>query len=74
MELRLVPSPDPAVAEAARRAVAVLASADPPAVGRGRWWRAGVDDGLAARAVEPARGGRYEVAPSPRSTRGATRA
>jgi hypothetical protein len=74
MDVRLVPSPDPAVAEAARRAVAVLESARAPAVGRGRWWIAGVEEGLAARAVLPGRAERYDVAPSPRSTRGATRA
>gem|GEM_PF-6192100 len=41
---------------------------------RGRWWAAGVEDCLAARIVPPVRAGRYDVAPSPRSTRGATRA
>ena len=75
MELRLVPSADPAVAEAARSAAAHLGFVSAAATAaRGRWWGAGIEDGLAARLVAPARGERYEVALSPRSTRGATRA
>jgi hypothetical protein len=74
MELRLVPSPDDGVAEAARRAAAEVASVGEAAGTRGRWWAAGLEDAVAGRAVTPARGPVYDVALSPRSTRGATRA
>ena len=75
MELRLTPRPDPAVAEAARSAAADLSFVSGAATAaRARWWEAGIEDGLAARLIAPTRGERYEVALSPRSTRGATRA
>ena len=75
MELCLVPSPDPAVVEAARSAAADLGFVSEAATAaQDRWWEAGIEDGLAARLSASAWGERYEVARSPRSTRGATRA
>jgi hypothetical protein len=76
MELVVEPAPDPGVAEAARLAAARagVGELSPLVTGRGRWWRAGVDDatehppGLRRVAAD------YVAAPSRRSTRGATRA
>jgi hypothetical protein len=74
VKLELVPVADPAAVEAMRRAVA--------AAGIGRageerlWWRAGIEEALASRAVTPPGGSAtgYVAARSPRRTRGATRA
>jgi hypothetical protein len=76
MALELVPSPDPAMAEAARRAIAGVGAAnarrdDGPG---SRWWWAGLSDAVEARAVAPAPPAGYSAFASPRSTRGATRA
>ena len=78
MDLELSDDPD-GLAGSAVRAAAARAGVDlapVPDRRRGAWWRAGLEDGLArdpgAPAPAPAWG--YEAAPSPRSTRGATRA
>jgi len=73
VELELIPAAEPAVAEATRSALAA-AGLDRADDDRGSWWRAGVDETLDARSATPARGPSYVAAPSPRRTRGATRA
>jgi hypothetical protein len=75
MELQLEPGGDAATLEAARRA-AELAGAvrQRPWSDRGAWWRAGVAEAVEGRFVAPRPGPAYDVAPSPRRTRGATRA
>jgi hypothetical protein len=74
MALELVPPADPAVAEAARRALAETGSESEAHECEGRWWRAGIADVVEARAVVPALPAGYSALASPRSTRGATRA
>jgi hypothetical protein len=74
MALELVPSPDPAVAEAVRRAIAGVAAANGRPEEGSRWWRAGLSDAVEGRAVAPVRPAGYSAFASPRSTRGATRA
>jgi hypothetical protein len=73
MEWDLVPAAEPAIVEAAHRA-AVAAGIGRADDVRGCWWRAGVEEAAGARSVAPARRPTYVAAPSPRSTRGATRA
>jgi hypothetical protein len=73
VELELVPTAEQEIVEAARRA-AVAAGIGRADDERGRWWRVGLEDALGARSVTPSRGPAYVAAPSPRSTRGATRA
>jgi hypothetical protein len=73
MELALAPPVEPAVVEAARRAAAAAGALPGTPGERGLWWRAGIGEAVAARGVTPARA-LYVAAPSPRSTRGATRA
>ena len=72
MEWELVPTAEQAVVEAARRAAAA-AGVGRAEDARGRWWRAGVEEAMAARSVARRSPG-YVAAPSPRRTRGATRA
>jgi hypothetical protein len=74
MALALAPPVDPVVAEAARRAFAVVGPGKPPREDGGLWWRAGLADALEARAVAPAPTVGYSALASPLSTRGATRA
>jgi hypothetical protein len=74
MALELVPSPDPAAAEAARRAIAGVGAANGRPPDGFRWWRAGLSDAVEARAVAPAPPAGYSAVAAPRSTRGATRA
>jgi len=70
MALELLPTPAPAVGEAARRAIAAVGSAAASRKNGRRWWRAGIADAVAARAVAPASPRRYSALASPRSTRG----
>jgi hypothetical protein len=77
MALELGPKAGEDVVAAARLAVK-LAGLDPLShVGgdRGRWWHAGLDDAVerAPAQLDAAPTG-YDAAPSPRSSRGATRA
>ncbi len=74
MELELVPADDDAVVAAVRLAAAGAGAAAETGPGHGLWWRAGVEDAIGARSVTPSAGQGYEAAPSPRRTRGATRA
>ena len=62
----------PAVVEAAV-AQSQLGSREPCPAGSA-WWRAGLAETLARETWSPRRPPAYEAAPSPRSTRGATRA
>lgn len=76
MQLELVPPPDdPAGAAVVVRAAAVagLRLADRPAPD-GAWWRAGLAEAVERSPAVVLRSPVYEAAPSPRSTRGATRA
>ena len=74
MALELIPPADPAVADAVRRALVTVGSETAVRERGGRWWRAGIVDGVDARAVVPASPARYSALASPRSTRGAMRA
>ena len=74
MALVLAPPVEPAVAEAARRALAAVGPGQAPRGDGGPWWQAGIADAVGARAVAPAPTAGYSALASPRSTRGATRA
>jgi hypothetical protein len=74
VELELVPPAEPAAIEAARRAAAAAGVGGEPWRTGSAWWQAGLADAIAGRSAEPVASDRYDVAPSPRSTRGATRA
>jgi hypothetical protein len=74
MALTLAPPVEPAVAEAARRALAAVGRGKAPHGDGGLWWQAGIVDAVEARAVAPAPTAGYSALASPRSTRGATRA
>jgi hypothetical protein len=68
------PDAEDVVARAARDAGVPL---DRAASVPGAWWRAGLVDAVEPLPLRPsasARSGSYDAAPSPRSTRGATRA
>lgn len=76
MELVIGPEPEVGVAEAARRAsvqagIQLLPQATS---GRGSWWRDGLADAVERGPVAPDAPTPYDAAPSPRRTRGATRA
>ena len=58
-------------AAAARAEVSLLSSRSPPG---DAWWRAGLAEAVDREPSAPFRPPSYEAAPSPRSTRGATRA
>jgi hypothetical protein len=75
VELGLGPDVDAGVVEASRRA-AVRAGVvlEAALASRGPWWFAGVAETVEGRSVGPTCAPGYEIAPSPRSTRGATRA
>gem|GEM_PF-4577672 len=74
VELELVPEGDGTAAEAARRAATRAGlGAVPARFDRGPWWRAGIGESVENRPGAPGPAP-YGVAPSPRSTRGATRA
>ena len=83
MELDLVPGGDESAVEATRLAAAAVGLRGGEPATRRPWWRAGVEEAVAAReATLPAvtaptgsseAAARY-AAPSPRRTRGATRA
>ena len=74
MALTLAPPVEPAVVEAARRALAAVVTGKAPHGNGGLWWQAGIVDAVEARAVAPAPTAGYSALASPRSTRGATRA
>ena len=78
MELELSDDPDGRVCSAVRVAAARAGMELAPVPDRrnGAWWRAGLLEGLARDpgAPTPAAANGYDVTPSPRSTRGATRA
>ena len=74
VELELVPDGNGAAAEATRRAATrVGVGAVPARFDRGHWWRDGLAESVGNRPGAPGPAP-YDVAPSPRSTRGATRA
>jgi hypothetical protein len=75
VELELVPDGDANALAAARLA----AAATDETAKRGSWWSAGVEEAIAtreglARDVDRSPGAARYAAPSPRRTRGATRA
>ena len=74
MELELSDDPDGRAGSAVRAAAARAGMELAPVPDRrnGAWWRDGLLEGLARDPGAPANG--YDVTPSPRSTRGATRA
>jgi hypothetical protein len=74
MELELVPVVDDAMLAAVHLAAAAADATGETGPGRGLWWRAGVEEAIATRSLTPSAGQGYEAAPSPRRTRGATRA
>jgi hypothetical protein len=76
MELELVPPPDDAAGRrAVVRAVADAGVALEPRPGDASdWWHAGLAEAVDREPSAPFRPPSYEAAPSPRSTRGATRA
>ena len=78
MEFELSDDPDGGARSAVRAAVARAGVELAPVPDRrnGAWWRAGLLEGLARDpgAPPPAAANGYDVTPSPRSTRGATRA
>lgn len=76
VQLELVAPADRVVVEAIRSAVAEagIGLGERLWSERGAWWGAGVLDAVERRPRAPAPGPRYEVALSPRSTRGARRA
>ena len=76
MALELVPPPDDALGTdvVARAAVAVGLSLEPPRLSDGAWWRAGLAEAVERAPAVARPSPAYEAAPSPRSTRGATRA
>jgi hypothetical protein len=75
VEIRLENDPDGDATAAARLAAERAGVAAETGGAPGLWWRAGLADAV-ERAPEPraAAAPGYEAAPSPRSTRGATRA
>ena len=78
MELELSDDPDGRARSAVRAAAARAGVELAPVPDRrnGTWWRAGLLEGLARDpgAPAPVAANGYDVTPSPRSTRGATRA